>query len=125
MLKVDIIKCKTKGATSAFPFALAMVNKSITVENISIFKKLNINQLGLAKDDLCFDKLLYICWRDLKTEVQMLSMQNYGLGMDRPYDQYQHIFSGLALWHLHFNYFKMVWEVFYLSRLNSKRSTLQ
>lgn len=55
----------------------------------------------------------------------MLSMQNHGLGMDRPYDRYQHIFPGLALWHLRFNYLKMVWEIFYPSGSTLKRSTLQ
>lgn len=125
MPKVDIIECKTEGATSAFPFAPAMASENITAGNISVFEELNINQLGLAKDDLCFHELLYIWWGDLKTEVQMLSMQNHVLGMDHPYDQYQHIFPGLALWHLRFNYLKMVWEVFYPGGSTSERSTLQ
>lgn len=108
MLKVDIIEYKTKSVTSAFPFAPAMASESTTARNINIFEELNINQLSLAKDDPCFDELLYIWWGDLKTEVQMLSMQNYRLGMDRPYDRYQHIFPGFALWHLRFNYLKIV-----------------
>lgn len=86
MPKVDIIECKTKGATLAFLFAPAMASENTTAGNISVFLELNINQLGLAKDDLCFDKLPYIWWDDLKTEMQMLSMQNYRLGMDRPYN---------------------------------------
>ncbi len=125
MPKVDIIECKTKGVTSAFPFAPAMASESTTARNISVFEELNINQLGLAKDDPRFDELLYIWWGDLKTEVQMVSMQNYRLRMDRPYDGYQHIFSGLTLWHLRFNYLKIVWEVFYPGGSTSERSTLQ
>lgn len=57
MFEVDIIECKTKGVTLAFPFVLAITNKSTTARNISIFKELNINQLDLAKDDPCFDEL--------------------------------------------------------------------
>lgn len=60
MPKVDIIECKTEGATSAFLFALAMASENTTTRNISVFEELNINQLGLAKVDLCFDELLYI-----------------------------------------------------------------
>lgn len=55
----------------------------------------------------------------------MLSIQNYGLGMDHPYDCYQHIFPDLVLWHLHFNYLKMVQEVFYPGDSTSERSTMQ
>ena len=124
MAKVDIIECKTKDATSTYPFAPAMANESTTTRNISVFEELNIHQLGLAKDDSSFDKLLYIWWGDLKTEVQMLSMQNYGSRIDHLYDRYQHIFSGLALWYLRFNYLKMVSEVFYPCGSTSERSTL-
>lgn len=52
-------------------------------------------------------------------------MQRLGQGMDRAYDRYQHLFPGLALWHLRFNYLKMVWEVFYPGGLALERSTLQ
>lgn len=45
--------------------------------------------------------------------------------MDRAYNRYQHLFPGLALWHLQFNYLKMIWEVFYPGGSTSKRSTLQ
>lgn len=86
MPKVNIIECKTEGATSAFLSAPAMASESTIARNISIFEKLNINQLGLAKDDFCFDELLYIWWGNLKTEVQMLSMQNHRLGIDCPYN---------------------------------------
>ncbi len=108
----------------AFSTLLRESDKS-SAGNISVFEDLNINQLGLAKDDPRFDEFLYIWWGDLKTEVQMLSMQNYGIGMDRAYDRYQHIFPGLALWHLRFNYLKMIWEVFYPGGWASERSTLQ
>ena len=108
MPKVEIIDCKTEGPTSAYPFAPAMASESTTAGNISVFEDLNINQLGLEKDALRWEDLLTIWWGDLKMEVQMLSMQNYGIGMNRAYDRYQHIFPGLALWHLRFNYLKMV-----------------
>lgn len=125
MPKVDIIDCKTEGSTLAYPFAPAMASESTTTRNINIFKDLNINQLGLQKEESRFGELLIIWWGDLKTEVQMLSMQTYGIGMDRPYDRYQHIFLDLALWHLQFNYLKMVWEIFYLGGSASEQSTLQ
>ena len=41
------------------------------------------------------------------------------------YDRCQHIFPGPALWHLRFNYLKMVWELFYPGGLAIERSTLQ
>lgn len=88
MPKVNVIDCKTKGSSSAFPFALAMASENTTAGNISMFEDLNINQLGLTKDDPRFNKFLYIWWSDLKTEVQILSMQNYEIGMDRPYNWY-------------------------------------
>ena len=125
MPKVDIIDCKTEGSTIAYPFAPAMASESTTAGNISVFEDLNINQLGLKKEDPQFGELLTIWWGDLKTEVQMLSMQGLGVGMDRAYDRYQHIFPGLALWHLRFNYLMMVWEVFYPGGSASERSTLQ
>ena len=52
-------------------------------------------------------------------------MQTNGAGMHLPYDRYQHIFPGLALWHLKFNYLKMVWELFYPGGSATERSTLQ
>lgn len=45
--------------------------------------------------------------------------------MDRAYDQYQHIFPGLALWNLRFNYLKMIWKLFYPENSATERSTLQ
>ena len=108
MPKVEVIDCKTEGPTSAYFFAPAMASESTTAGNIGVFEYLNINQHGLEKDALKWEELPIIWWGDLKTEVQMLSMQNYGIGMNRVYDRYQHIFPGLALWHLHFNYLKMV-----------------
>ena len=80
--KVDIIDCKTKGSTIAYLFALAIVSKSIMIDNISIFEDLNMNQLDLKKEDPRFGELFTIWWGDLKTEVQMLSMQWLGIGMD-------------------------------------------
>lgn len=58
MPKVDIINCKTEGVTEVYPFAPSMSNKSTIVGNISVFEDLNIGQLGLDKDDPCFDELL-------------------------------------------------------------------
>lgn len=55
----------------------------------------------------------------------MLSMQNQGVGAARLYDQYQYIVSGLALWHLQFNYLKMVLELFYLGRSSIEWLMLQ
>lgn len=63
--------------TSAFLFVLAMVSESRTAKNIGVFEELNVNQLGLVKDNFCFDELFYIWWAYLKIEIQMLSMQNY------------------------------------------------
>lgn len=60
MPKVDIIEYKIQNATPAFLFVSAIANKSTAVENISIFEKLNINQLGLAKNNLYFNELFYI-----------------------------------------------------------------
>ena len=37
-----------------------MASKVTTAGNINVFEKLNINQLGLIKDDPRFDELLYI-----------------------------------------------------------------
>ena len=50
-----------------------------------------------------------IRWGNLKIKVQMLDMQDYDIGLiDCPYNQYQYMFPGLALWHLHFNYLKRI-----------------
>lgn len=45
--------------------------------------------------------------------------------MNQLYDRYEHLFSGLALWHLWLNYLKMIWELFYLGESSTERSTLQ
>lgn len=60
MLKVNIIDYKTKDAILAYLFAPVIANKSRTARNIRVFKDLNIIQLGLAKDDSGFNKILYI-----------------------------------------------------------------
>lgn len=52
-------------------------------------------------------------------------MQTVGIGMNRPYNQYQHLSPGLALWHLRFNDLKMVWEMFDPGGLATERSTWQ
>lgn len=80
-----------------YPSVPAMASENTTAGNISAFEEPSLNQLGLKKEDPQFGELLTIWRSDLKTEVQILSMQGYGVGMDRPYDRYQHIFPGLAL----------------------------
>lgn len=55
----------------------------------------------------------------------MLSMKAQEVGMDRAYNRYQQLFPGLILWHLYFNYLKMMSEVFYPGRSASEKSTLQ
>lgn len=60
MPKVDLIDCKIKGSTVAYPFAPSMVNESTTAGNISVFEDLNIIQRDLKKEDPCFDDLLTI-----------------------------------------------------------------
>lgn len=61
MLKIDIIDYKTKSSSLIFQFILIMTNKSIIAGNIGIFINLNMNQLGLIKDNPQFDKFFYIC----------------------------------------------------------------
>ncbi|MCJ1471183.1 hypothetical protein MMC07_009831, partial [Pseudocyphellaria aurata] len=113
------------GATEAHAFAPSMFNESSTTGNISVFEDLNVHQIGIEKTDPQWEDWLTIWWGNLKTEIQMKSMQNIGRDARLPYDCYQHIFPGLALWHLRFNYLKMVWEIFYLGGLANERSTLQ
>ena len=125
MPRVKIIDCKIEGASEAYLFAPSMASESTTARNMSVFEDLAIHQLGLKKEDPRFNEALTVWWGDQKTEVLMLSMQGLGVGMDRPYDWYQHIFPGLALWHLQFNYLKMIWEVFYPGGSSTERSTLQ
>lgn len=124
MPKVDIIDCKTEGATAAHPFAPSMASESTTTGNINVFDDI-VSQLGLKKDDSRWKDLLAIWWGDLKTEVLMQSMKIHGIGMDRDFERYEHLFPGLALWHARFNYLKMIWEIFYLGGSASERSTLQ
>ena len=105
---IDVIDYKTEGTTKAYLFAPFMASKSTIAGNISVFEDLNINQIGWDKDDPRFNEHLILWWGDLKTEVQMLSMQALGASCIRAYDCYQYIFPGLALWHLQFNYLKMI-----------------
>ena len=48
-----------------------------------------------------------------QTAVHMLGLQSQEVEIDRPYNRYEHLFSGLALCHLRFNYLKMIWDLFY------------
>ncbi|MCJ1462378.1 hypothetical protein MMC07_000978 [Pseudocyphellaria aurata] len=112
---VDRIDCSNPniGATEAHAFAPSMFSESSTAGNIAVFEDLNVNQMGIKKTERRWKDWLTIWWGDLKTEIQMISMQNINLTARQPYDRYQHIFPGLALWRLRFNYLKMIWEIFY------------
>lgn len=90
MPRVNIINCKAEGPTVAFPFAPTMFSESSTAGNISVFEDLVINQMGIKKEDPCWEDHLTIWWGDLKTEIQVLSMQGHGVGMDRPFERYRH-----------------------------------
>lgn len=65
---INVIDCKTEGATIAYAFAPFMHNKSITADNIAVFEYFAIWQMGLSKDDFRWGDLLTLWWRDLKTE---------------------------------------------------------
>lgn len=78
-------------------FIPAIASQNIMTGNISVFKDLNINQLGLKKKDPRFGKLFIIWWGDLKTEMQMLSIQELSIGIDWAYNYHQSIFLGLVL----------------------------
>ncbi|MCJ1346491.1 hypothetical protein MMC31_004708, partial [Peltigera leucophlebia] len=125
MPAINRIDCQTEGATEAFAFAPSMHSESTTVGNMAVFEDLTIHQMGLKKEDPCWGERLTLWWGDLKTEVQILSMQAHGVRMNRPYKIYRHIMPGLALWHLRYNYLKMVWELFYPGGSPTERSTLQ
>lgn len=122
---INVINCKTEGPTVGYAFAPSMHSESTTAGNIAVFEDLAIRQMGLTKDDSRWGDLLTLWWGDLKTEVQMLGIQSNGIGSKRPFKSYQHIMPGLALWHLRFNYFKKIWEVFYPGGSATERSTLQ
>ncbi|MCJ1471086.1 hypothetical protein MMC07_009734 [Pseudocyphellaria aurata] len=122
---VDRIDYSKVGATEAHAFAPSMFSESSTAGNILVFKDLNVIQMGIEKDDPRWDDWLTLWWGDLKTKIQMESMQKVNVAARKAYDCYQHIFPGLALWHLRFNYLKMVWEVFYPGRSANERSSLQ
>ena len=108
MSRVKIIDCKIEGVSKAYPFALPMALESTKAGNMSVFEDLAIHELGFKKEDPRFNEALTVWWGDQKTEILMLNMQELGANMDMPYDRYQHIFPGLALWHLRFNYLKMI-----------------
>lgn len=69
--------------------------------------------MGIKKENLCWEDHLTIWWGDMKSKIQMLSIQGYGVGMDCFFEYYQYFMRDRALWYLHFNYLKIVWEVFY------------
>lgn len=69
MLKIDIIDCDIENITKTYLFALFIANKSITKSNISVFEDLFIGQLGLNKDNSCFEELFILWWGGLKTKI--------------------------------------------------------
>lgn len=83
---VDVIDCKLEKATKAYLFTPFMSSKSTTAGNINVFEDLNIDQLGLKKENLCWSELLTLWWGNLKTEVQMQGMKAHGIEMDRAYN---------------------------------------
>lgn len=94
---IDVVDCKKEDCIEAFLFALSIYSESSTVGNISVYEDLVIHRMGFDKDDETFAKDLMFWWGDLKTKVQILSMQAYEVDTIRPYDRYQQIFPGLAL----------------------------
>ena len=96
---INLINCKTEDFTKVYPTAPFMACKSITAYNISVFQDL-MEQISLVNyKDTGFKHQLTICWGDLKTKVQMLSIQSHGISAARDFDRLRHIFPGLALWH--------------------------
>ena len=122
---IDRIDCKRKRSTRFFPFVPSMFNKSSTAGNLAVFEDLNIIQMGLDKGDAWWRDTLTLWLGDLKTANHMLGLQIQEVGMDYPYNRYKYLFSGLAPWHLRFNYLKMIWELFYPGRSSIEHSTLQ
>lgn len=51
MLIIIKINCKIKENTEAFTYLLSIFSKNSTINNIFIFKDLNINQISIKKID--------------------------------------------------------------------------
>lgn len=113
MPKINVIDYKTEGKTEAYAFAPLIFSESSLFGNQSVFEDFNIIQIGIDKRHLQWDDWLTIWWGNQKTEAQMLRMQENNIRIHWPYDWYWHIFLELTLWHLRFNYLKMIWELFY------------
>ncbi|MCJ1464122.1 hypothetical protein MMC07_002735, partial [Pseudocyphellaria aurata] len=125
MPRIKVIDCTKEGKTEAFAFAPSMHSESSLAGSIAVFEDLNVRQMGIEPLDAQWNDRLTIWWGDLKTEILMRSMQNQDKNEKLPYHQYRHIFPGLALWHLRFNYLKMIWELFYPEGSATERFTLQ
>lgn len=108
---------RREGPMEAIAFAPSILSNISTSRNISVYEDLNAIQMGIEKTSSRWNDWLKIWWRDLKTEDQMLSMHSIGIGTDRPYNRYQHIF-------LSFNYLTMVCELFHPDGSSIERSTL-
>lgn len=48
---IDQINCKLEKKTKAYKFAPSMFNKSLLIKNQSVFKDLNVIQIGIDKSD--------------------------------------------------------------------------
>lgn len=86
MPNINKIDCRTKGNTEAHAFAPSIFSKSSTAGNISVFQDLNVDQMGIKKIDPRWNDWLTIWWGDLKTEIQMLSLQINGTDAHEAYD---------------------------------------
>lgn len=84
---VNKIDCRKEGSTHAYAFAPSMASEATTAGNMAVFEDIS-SQLGLSKDDPRYEDVLTIWWGDLKTKVQMLSMQGNGVDAEKTYDTY-------------------------------------
>ena len=125
MPAINIIDCKYKRSIKSFLFAASIFSKSSTIDNFAIFENVNILQMWLKKTNAQWLNRLTLWWGDLKITNHMLGIQGQEVGINWPHDWYKHLFSGLALWHLWFNYLKMIWELFYLGESSTEYFTLQ
>lgn len=97
---INLISCKTECCTKTYLFALFMASKSTIAGNVCVFQDF-IEQMSLVNhENTRFEDPLSIWWHDLKTEVQMLSMQSHGISAAWAFDCYRHILPNLILWHL-------------------------
>lgn len=58
MFIINIINYIIKKLIKVYLFAFCMVSENTSIGNIIVFENFNIGQLGLDKDDFCFEKHL-------------------------------------------------------------------